>query len=85
MSSVLHELIHWQDAEKYRQKFGEITDFGKYIEYLNKKFVSKLEKLQKKGYNLFDISEYASNKLNEQIPRLDEVYTEYRVKKMIGG
>lgn len=85
ISTILHELIHWQDADKYKIKFGEITDFGKYIEYLNKKFAPKLEKLQKKGYNIFDISEYASNKLNEQIPRLDEVYTEYRVKKMIGG
>lgn len=85
ISTILHELIHWQDADKYKRKFGEITDFGKYIEYLNKKFAPKLEKLQKRGYNIFDISEYASNKLNEQIPRLDEVYTEYRVKKMIGG
>ncbi|WP_106765388.1 phage minor capsid protein [Pseudoruminococcus massiliensis] len=85
ISTILHELIHWQDADKYKRKFGEITDFGKYIEYLNKKFAPKLEKLQKRGYNIFGISEYASNKLNEQIPRLDEVYTEYRVKKMIGG
>lgn len=85
ISTILHELIHWRDAYEYKIKFGEITDFGKYIEYLNKKFAPKLEKLQKKGYNIFDISEYASNKLNEQIPRLDEVYTEYRVKKMIGG
>ena len=85
ISTILHELIHWQDAEKYRARFGDITDFGKYIDYLNKKFAPKLARLQKNGYNMFGISEYATNKLNEQRPRLDEVYTEYRVKKIIGG
>ena len=35
LSTILHELIHWQDAEKYRSKFGEITDFNKYCDYLD--------------------------------------------------
>lgn len=81
ISTILHELIHWQDADKYKRKFGEITDFGKYIEYLNKKFVPKLEKLQKKRYNIFDISEYATEQFD--IKRFDEMYTEYRVKKLL--
>lgn len=82
ISTILHELIHWQDADKYKRKFGEITDFGKYIEYLNKKFVPKLEKLHKKGYNIF-VSPYAKKQYG--IGRFDETYTEYRTKKLLRG
>ena len=42
LSSVLHEFIHWQDAEKYRQKFGEITDYNAYCDYLNKIYAPKV-------------------------------------------
>ena len=42
LSSVLHEFIHWQDAEKYRQKFGEITDYNTYCDYLNKIYAPKV-------------------------------------------
>lgn len=83
LSTPLHELIHWQDAEKYRRKYGEITDFNSYVEYLNKKFAPKLEKLQKEGYNIFDISNYATKSIRGG--RFDEAYTEYRVKKFLKG
>ena len=82
ISTILHELIHWRDAYEYKRKFGEITDFGKYIEYLNKKFVPKLEKLHKKGYNIF-VSPYAKKQYG--IGRFDETYTEYRTKKLLRG
>lgn len=81
ISTILHELIHWQDADKYKRKFGEITDFNAYINYLNKKFAPKLEKLQKKGYNIGEISNYAIKQYKSG--RYDETYTEYRTKKLL--
>ena len=83
LSSVLHELIHWQDAEKYRQKFGKITDYNAYCDYLNKIYAPKVEKLIRSGYNISDISEYAFDCLRDKV--MDEVYDEYRVKQLLGG
>lgn len=80
ISTILHELIHWQEAEKYRGKFGEITSFDEYIEYLNKKFTPKLAK---EGYNISGISEYARKCYKQNL--FDEVYTEYRVKQLLKG
>ncbi len=85
MSTILHELIHWRDVYEYKRKFSDITDFGKYIEYLNKNFAPKFEKLQNKGYNIDKISNYAYSKLYSIPQQLDEVYTEYRVKKYLEG
>lgn len=81
LSSVLHELIHWQDAEKYRQKFGEITDYNAYCDYLNKIYKPKVEKLIQKGYNIKDISRYAKSKYYDN--EFDEVYDEYRVIQLL--
>ena len=81
MSSVLHELIHWQDAEKYRQKFGEITDYNAYCDYLNKIYAPKVEKLIRSGYNISDISEYA--KLEFRKNEFDEVHAEFCVKQLL--
>ena len=81
LSSVLHELIHWQDAEKYRQKFGEITDYNAYCDYLNKIYAPKVEKLIKSGYNISDISEYA--KLEFRKNEFDEVHAEFCVKQLL--
>lgn len=83
ISTILHELLHWQDAEKYRNKFGEITNYSEYVEYLNKKFAPKLAKLQKNGYNILGISKYALKCYKQK--SLDEVYTEYRVKQLLKG
>lgn len=83
ISTILHELIHWQDADKYKSRFGKITDFNAYNEYLNKKFAPKLAKLQKNGYNILDISKYALKCYKQKL--LDEVYTEYRVKQLLKG
>lgn len=83
LSSVLHELIHWQDAENYKRKFGEITDYNAYCYYLNKIYAPKVEKLINNGYNISDISEYAFDCLRDKV--MDEVYDEYRVKQLLGG
>lgn len=82
MSSVLHELIHWQDAKKYRKKFGDINNYIEYCDYLNKIYKPKVEKLIQKGYNINDISKYAFESLKNKA--LDEVYDEYRVKQLLG-
>lgn len=84
LSSVLHELIHWQDAEKYRQKFGEIIDYNAYCDYLNKIYAPKVEKLISSGYNMNDISEYAYRKMMGIKPEFDEIFDEYRVKILLG-
>ena len=82
LSTILHELIHWQDAKNYRAKFGSINDYFEYCDYLNKIYAPKVEKLINNGYNIEDISEYAVECLKDKA--MDEVYNEYRVSKLLG-
>nr|WP_304031606.1 phage minor capsid protein [Ruminococcus bromii] len=82
LSTILHELIHWQDAKNYRAKFGGINDHFEYCDYLNKIYAPKVEKLINNGYNIEDISEYAFECLKDKA--MDEVYNEYRVSKLLG-
>ena len=72
LSTILHELIHWQDAKNYRAKFGSINDYFEYCDYLNKIYAPKVEKLINNGYNIEDISEYAFECLKDKA--MDEVY-----------
>lgn len=82
LSTILHELIHWQDAKNYRAKFGSINDYFEYCDYLNKIYAPKVEKLINNGYNIEDINEYAFECLKDKA--MDEVYNEYRVSKLLG-
>lgn len=82
LSTILHELIHWQDAKNYRAKFGGINDYFEYCDYLNKIYAPKVEKLINNGYNIEGISEYAFECLKDKA--MDEVYNEYRVSKLLG-
>lgn len=82
LSTFVHEFIHWQDAEMYRQKYGGITDTSKYLSWLRKKSKTALDKLKKKGYDINDISIYASVEYDRY--KYDEAYTEYRVKTKLG-
>ena len=82
LSTILHELIHWQDAKNYRAKFGSINDYFEYCDYLNKIYAPKVEKLINNGYNIEDISEYAFECLKDKA--MDEVYNEYGVSKLLG-
>lgn len=82
LSTIMHELIHWQDAKNYRAKFGGINDYFEYCDYLNKIYAPKVEKLINNGYNIEDISEYAFECLKDKA--MDEVYNEYRVSKLLG-
>ncbi len=74
LSTYVHELIHWKDAEAYRKTGKPLKN---YMKWLNENCRIKLDKLAKKGYNIDSISEYACKMLD--VSRYDEVYTEYRV------
>lgn len=83
-STILHECIHWRDAEIYRKKYGQITEenYGReYLPKLRKKCRESLDKLIKEGYNITGISGYATEQLEQG--HFDETYTEYRVKETL--
>jgi hypothetical protein len=85
ISTYTHEMYHWADAQDYQKKYGEITNKkqnNKYVK-LNRKSSKKIiEKLVEKGYDVGSISEYAKETLRNG--KYEEVYTEYRVKQLLG-
>lgn len=86
LSTILHECIHWKDAADYRLEFGAITAQNyrtEYLPYLRERCRISLDRLEKKGYNIYDISPYATDRY--LIGAYDETYTEYRVNKILGG
>lgn len=86
LSTALHECLHWLDADDYRKTHGNITAenySAKYLPYLRAKCKKKLDKLQDSGYNIYNISGYATRSF--VTGQYDEVYTEYRVKEMLKG
>ena len=82
LMTMLHEIIHWQDARKYVAKFGEITQQDEYMAHIIEKHRIFVDKLVQKRYNFAEISDYASRMYIGG--RYDEVMTEYRVKKLLG-
>ncbi len=80
LSTYVHELIHWKDAEAYRKTGKPLKN---YMKWLNENCRIKLDKLAKKGYNIDSISKYATRSL--RMSRYDEVYTEYRVLQLLQG
>ena len=85
LSTYIHELFHWQDAQEYIKVFGSISkyNYGNYIEFINQKAKKYVDKLTRSGYNIENISVYAENKFN--FGNMDEVYTEYRTLIKLGG
>ena len=81
IATYVHELIHWMDVEQYWAKHGVIDE--NYFDVLRERHKKILEKLTENGYNLKEISNYATKSIVEK--RYDEVYTEYRVKHLLGG
>lgn len=83
LSTVVHELFHWKDAQEYIKHHGPITkdNYNDYIRNLN---ISRKKLLDKRGiteYNVSDIGKYAKDSyLNEDF---DETYTEYRVLNLL--
>ena len=85
-STLLHECIHWSDAENYRQNHGQITNenYGtEYLPKLRKRCKKSLDKLIKKGYNISSISDYAMKEFEKG--HFDETYTEYRTNELLKG
>ena len=80
LSTYVHELIHWKDAEKYRTK-KPINNQAEYINAIRLESKKKLDKLIEEGYNINNISEYASKKYMQGA--YDETWTEYRVQMIL--
>lgn len=80
MSTYVHELIHWKDAQEYK-KYNTLDNQGEYLKSLRKKSKKRLDKLEKQGYDILNISRYASKAYN--IGKYDETWTEYRVLKLL--
>jgi hypothetical protein len=81
LETLVHELIHWQDAQGRK---GEITaeNFrASYLEPLRKKCKKALDRAGITADNVNSISEYARKTYKEG--KFDEAYTEYRVKKIL--
>lgn len=83
LMTMLHEMIHWQDARKYVAEFGEITNQREYLEYIRTKHKRNVDILLRKGYNINEISDYAD--VSNMSRHYDEVITEYRVKLLLEG
>ena len=84
LSTVVHELFHWIDAQEYQKHFGKITtqkQYNEYIKHLNEKRKKIIEKLGINEYNVTKISEYAVTNFKKN--NFDEVYTEYRVLELL--
>ena len=90
MSTIVHELFHWVDAQEYIKYFGAIKtqeQYDYYWDYMNKKRKKLIEKIGINEYNVTKISEYAKNSIDKTDVNerdYDEVYTEYRVLKLLG-
>ena len=76
---IMHEMIHWRDAQAYKVKFGEVDDQS-LIEYMCKIGKKKLDANGIDSYNISEISGYA--KASYMLGRYDEAYVEYRLKDM---
>lgn len=83
LSTMVHELFHWMDAENYIAKHGKIINQQSYVEAINNYYKKDVEKLTDSGYNISEISDYAYKAYIMQ--EYAEVVTEYRVKKLLGG
>ncbi len=85
-STILHEYIHWSDAEEYRNKNGNFKakeDYDNYIKNLRKQCKAKLDNAGIDKYNIIKVSKYAKDKY--EVEEYDEAYTEYRVDKILKG
>lgn len=86
-STMVHELLHWKDAEEYR-KSGKIIDSAdEKSEYSNYQRESAIKELKNNGIDISDdnqimqISHYAY--LQALANNYEEVYTEYRTKAIL--
>ena len=83
LSTMLHENLHWKDAQDYTRKFGKVKSLAELNEYENNLFKKKLDELEKKGYNVSKISLYATDMFSPLNEKYYETYTEYRVLQFL--
>lgn len=83
LSTMLHETLHWKDAQDYIKKFGKVESLADLNKYENDLFKKKLDELTEKGYNIYDISDYATNMIPPLNEKYYEAYTEYRVLQIL--
>lgn len=83
LSTAVHEMLHWKDAQEYALQKGKITDQGKYLRYRIEQDRKILEKLGIKEEQAKQISEYAEKMF--KVGRYDEVYAEYRTANILKG
>lgn len=77
ISAIVHELIHWQDAQKWIKRNGALPP--DYIEKLRKVCKKKLDEIPKDKYIYVSTYAYKCGLRS----KWDEVYTEYRVNKIL--
>lgn len=80
LSTLIHELVHWKDAQEYIKLNGKMDK--NYFVWANENAKQKLANLKKQGYNVHKISEYARKSLLRGA--YDEAYTEFRVLTFLG-
>ena len=84
MHCVLHELLHWSDYMRATASGRSFQDDSEFITYMSSYAKKKLDKLGIKADNVNEITDYAAfNYLYRDPPRYDEVYVEYRAKKLL--
>ena len=85
LSTVVHELLHWKDAQLFREKYGDIDtreQQERYIAFVNNRAKKALDRLEKDGYDVEkEGSMYAKEALKDE--KFDEVYTEYRTWELL--
>ena len=55
LSTTVHELLHWKDAQLFREKYGDIDtreQQERYIPFVNNRARRKLDAIKKKGYDV---------------------------------
>lgn len=81
LSTYVYELIHWSDAQRFRRTRQKYTDFRHYIAWIRAEGKRVLESLEQKGYNINEISQYATVSILRK--QYDEFYTEYRTLQVL--
>jgi len=54
LSTVVHELLYWKDAQLFREKYGDIDtreQQERYIAFVNNRAKKALDRLKKNGYD----------------------------------
>ena len=85
LSTFVHELLHWKDAQLFREKYGDIDtreQQERYIAFVNNRAKKALDRLKKNGYDTKkEGSMYEKDSFEKEV--FDEAYTEYRTRTLI--